>query len=248
MHRTKLTIVMFAIAALLLAGNCPAQAVVSARRALDLALPNVNLDNVLLSDAIDFLRDVSGANVHVNWRALEAAGVGKDTQVNVRLRTVTLRKVLDLVLGEAGAGVALAYYVDQGVIEITTRELADKDLFTRVYPIQDLIVEVPDFIGPDFNITQNNTQTSGSGGGGGGGGSGQGLFGGGSSGTSGTNGQEKQMTRAERAQALIDVITETIQPEIWNTNGGPAAIRFFNGNLIVTAPRSVHEALGGIVD
>ena len=68
--------------------------------------------------------------------------------------------MLDLVLNEAGAGTALTYYVDQGVIEVTTRELADKDLFTRVYPIEDLIVEVPDFVGPDFNICQNNTQTS----------------------------------------------------------------------------------------
>ena len=34
------------------------------------------------------------------------------------------------------------------------------------------------------------------------------------------------------------------------TLGKPSAkqIRFFNGSLIVTAPRSVHEALGGPVD
>jgi hypothetical protein len=31
-------------------------------------------------------------------------------------------------------------------------------------------------------------------------------------------------------------------------NGGKGTIRFFNGNLIVTAPRSVHEAIGGPVD
>jgi hypothetical protein len=32
---------------------------------------------------------------------------------------------------------------------------------------------------------------------------------------------------------------------VWRQNGGPASIRFFNGTLIVTAPRSVHEAIGG---
>jgi len=179
----------------------------------------------------------------VNWRALEGVGVGKDAQVNVKLRTVTLRKVLDLVLNEAGAGSALTYYVDQGVIEVTTREIADKEQFTRVYPIQDLIVDVPDFAGPDLNITNNN---SGGGGRGGGGGGGSNLFGGGSS--SGGSNDEKIMTRTERADALIEVITSTIQPDVWQTNGGTAAIRFFNGSLIVTAPRSVHEALGGVVD
>ena len=44
------------------------------------------------------------------------------------------------------------------------------------------------------------------------------------------------------------IITSTIEPELWQQNGGTAAIRFFNGSLIVTAPRSVHEALGGYVD
>src|SRR5947208_14202095 len=116
----------------------PAHAAVSAKRSLDMVLPTTNLDNVSINDAVDFLRDVTGANIHVNWRALEGVGVGKDAQVNVKLRSVTLRKVLDLVLNEAGAGTALTYYVDQGVIEVTTRELADKDMFTRVYPIEDL--------------------------------------------------------------------------------------------------------------
>ena len=43
-------------------------------------------------------------------------------------------------------------------------------------------------------------------------------------------------------------IQAIISPEIWNTNGGPAAIRMWSGSLIVTAPRSVHEALAGYVD
>jgi uncharacterized membrane protein YgcG len=242
MHRMKKFAAVVALVAVWFAS--PGHAEVSAKRALNSVLPATNLDNVSLSDAIDFLRDVSGANIHVNWRALEGIGVGKDAQVNVKLRSVTLRKVLDLVVSEAGAGSALTYYIDQGVIEVTTRELADKDQFTRVYPIQDLIVEVPDFVGPDFNITNNN---SGGGGRGGGGGGGSSIFGGGSGGSGGSQ-DEKTMTRAERADALIEVITSTIQPEIWQVNGGSAAIRFFNGSLIVTAPRSVHEALGGNVD
>src|SRR4051794_26247153 len=192
MHRMKKFAAVVALVTVWFAS--PGHAEVSAKRALNSVLPATNLDNVSLNDAIDFLRDVSGANIHVNWRALEGIGVGKDTQVNVRLRSVPLRKVLDLVISEAGAGTGLTYYVDQGVIEITTREIADKELFTRVYLVQDLIVEVPDFVGPDFNITQNNSSTSGHGGGGGGGG--QSLFGGGSG--TGTN-NEQPMSRTDRA-------------------------------------------------
>ena len=50
---------------ILAAGHCGA---VSAKHSLDMVLPATNLDNVSISDAIDFLRDVSGANIHVNWR------------------------------------------------------------------------------------------------------------------------------------------------------------------------------------
>jgi len=217
---------------LVMASTSASAAEVSARRVLNNVLPDVKFDNVSISDAIDFLRDVSAANIHVNWRALEEVGVGKDTTVNVRLRSVSLRKILSMVLNEAGTGNILTYYIDDNVIEVTTREIADKQLITKIYPVDDLIMEVPDFIGPDFQINQ----ASSAGGGGGGGSS---LVSG------GTNDNQQVVTRAERAQALVDTIQTIIQPEIWNINGGTAAIRFWNGSLIVTAPRSVHEALGG---
>ena len=35
--------------------------------ALDRKLPEVRLNNIAFSDVIEFLRDVSGANLYVNW-------------------------------------------------------------------------------------------------------------------------------------------------------------------------------------
>jgi uncharacterized membrane protein YgcG len=238
-------LVAIACVAVLLCISAPLHAVDAARIALSRKVPQMNLNGVALVDAIDFIRDLTNSNLHVNWKAIEAAGVGKDTQVNLRVRDIRLDKVLTLMLNDAGGGSELlTFFVDSGVIEITTREEADKQVFTKVYPIQDLIVEVPDFEGPDFNISQNNTPNSGGGGGGGGGGSG--IFGGG--GGSNRDNDKTQTTREERAQQLIDVIVNTIRPDVWQVNGGTAAIRYFNGNLIVTAPRSIHEALGGYVD
>jgi len=215
-----------------------ATAAPTARGALNQALPTVDFSGIAFGDAVEFIRDVSGANMHVDWKALETAGVGKDVPINLRLRNVQLRKALTLVLREAGGGDTLTYYVDGGVIEITTREAADKQLFTRVYPVEDLLVEVPDFQGPEFNLAQNNS------GGRGGGGSGQSII----NGNNSDKDSQNVKTRTERAQELIDVITSTISPDVWQQNGGTAAIRFFNGSLIVTAPRSVHEALAGPVD
>jgi hypothetical protein len=230
----------------------PSDQSVVANAALSRLLPEVKFSSAPLKDCIDFLRDVSGANIHVNWRALEAAGVTGDTPVNVRLRSVPLRKVLNVILAESGAGGTLTYYTADGVIEITTTELADKEQITRVYPIEDLIMEIPDFDNaPDFSLESASGGSGGGGsrggggggrsGGGGGGGSGGGLFGGGGGGET----KEKTTTKTERAEALVALVRETIRPEIWRENGGTASVRYYNGHLVVTAPRSVHEALGG---
>ena len=127
-------------------------AVTPARLMLNRTVPDLKMTGVPVADAIDSLRDLTGANLHVNWRALEEQGIGKDTPVNVHVRSVTIEKALNLILSEAGAGDKLAYYVDQGVIEITTREVADRQMVMRVYPIDDLLVEVPDFVGPQMDL------------------------------------------------------------------------------------------------
>jgi uncharacterized membrane protein YgcG len=217
-----------------------------ASQSLNRQLPEVKFTGSTLKDSFDFLRDVSGANIHVNWRALEAAGVTGDTQVNVRLRDVPLHKVLTVLLNEAGVGL-LTYYTSDGVIEVTTAELADKEMVTKVYPVDDLIMEVPDFDNaPSFSLED----SQGSGGSGGSSGGSRGGGGGGSSGftfggNGGTEQKEKTKTKTERADELVTMIRETIRPDIWREAGGPASIRYYNGNLVVTAPRSVHEALGG---
>jgi uncharacterized membrane protein YgcG len=232
----------------------PSQIITS--RSLNATLPDVKFQGATLKDAFEFLRDVSGANIHVNWRALEAAGVSPDTLLNVRLKGVPLRKVLNVILAESGTG-TLTYYMSEGVIEVTTVELADQVMLTRVYPVDDLLMEVPDFDNaPTFSLSELGNSGGGGGGGGGGrggggggggggsGGSGGGLFGG----SGGEQRKEKVQTKAERAEALLTLIRETVRPDIWRDAGGPASIRYYNGSLIVTAPRSVHEAIGGPIE
>jgi hypothetical protein len=222
------------------------------RTAFGQVLPEVKFDNVALKDALEFIRDVSSANIHVNWKAIEIAGVSQDTNVNMHLRNVTLRKTLDLLLSEAGGGTALTYYVDQGVIEVTTKELADKEMLTQVYPVQDLVVEIPDFTDcPNLSLlaTSSNTSSGQTAGSGSTSSSSSGL-GGGSNifNQNGSTDSEKTKTREERGQDLVGLIRDTVYPEIWRENGGPASIRYWNGYLVVTAPRSVQEAIGGHSD
>jgi hypothetical protein len=88
---------------------------------LDRDLPEVNFDNVALSDVIDFLRDITNANIFVNWNALQAAGIDRNSPVTLRLRNVAFGKVIELLLDavSGGTNTKLAYTVDQGVISIS---------------------------------------------------------------------------------------------------------------------------------
>ena len=209
------------------------------RQMLNARLPELKLEGIALGDAIDFLRDVSGANLHVNWRAIEAAGVTRDVVVNVRLRNVTVRKALTVILSQAAAEPnTLAFYNDDGVIEVTTKEIADSQLITRTYFVGDILMDVPDFAGPTLSLSSRN---SGGSKGGGGGGSG-GIF------EKQTADKAQGATSTERADKLVTLITQLVRPEIWAANGGTATMTYFNGYIIVSAPRSAHELIGGPVD
>jgi hypothetical protein len=239
-----------AIASIVLISAAVASAAdASARGTLNKRLNSVRFDQIALVDVVDYFRDTTGANVVVEWKELELVGIGKDSTVSLKLRNVPTRKALQAALEAAAPGL-LTFYISENVITITTQAKADSVMITRSYPVQDLIVDIPDFTGPSLALTDNiggkkgRDSTSRSGGGSSSGGSS--LFGGGDNNSN--KDEEKSKTKTERAQSLIDLITSTIRPEIWDVNGGKATIKFFNGHLIITAPRSVQEAIGGPID
>src|SRR5207248_2909964 len=86
-------------------------------------LPEVNFNGNNFADVIDFLRDVTGTNIFVNWRALEAVKITKEAPVTARLEKVTFAKVLDTVLESVAGGKGkLGWIVDEGVITISTAD------------------------------------------------------------------------------------------------------------------------------
>jgi len=224
---------------LMVASSAPAAS--TARAALDMKLPEAKLTNVSLSDALDFLRDIAGVNLIVDWKALDALNIGKETPINLNLHDVRAGKVLSLILNEAAPGDVLTYYVDGNVIEVTSQAEADKKLIVIVYNVEDLIDQNQPFeplMITDSFLSQGGIQVS------------TGTGGSSSAGTvfSGTSSNPQTVTKEDAAAKLIKLIESIVRPEIWKDNGGVANIEYYNGNLIVSAPRSVQEAIGGPVD
>jgi hypothetical protein len=103
-------------------------------------IEEVNFEGAGLSDVIDFLRDVSGSNLVVEWGALQNAGLDRNTPVTLRVRGVSFGHALELVLSSAGGGsVPIEYAIDRNVIRISTAEDLDRVTEVRAYDVRDIV-------------------------------------------------------------------------------------------------------------
>jgi len=95
----------------------------AANAALKRVIPDLNINGVGLSDALDFLKDVSGVKVEADWAALEKAGVKRDAEVTVALKGATFEKALTTILDKAAKKEgALAYTVKNGAIHVAPKK------------------------------------------------------------------------------------------------------------------------------
>jgi protein involved in polysaccharide export with SLBB domain len=178
---------------------------------LDRKLPEVTFDGVPLTDVVDFLRDVTGANIFVDWRALEAAGIDRKALVAARLKDVAFKDALAVVL--RGVSHDLRYTIQNGMIQIGTAPAAAKpaQLSVSAYDVGDLVAAAAD--------------------------------------------------PKEGAQALANVISQTVRPEFWRGGGGgdlfggaggaPVAgrgtISAFGNKVVVMATPEVHREIEALL-
>ncbi len=91
-----------------------------AEELLDHHLPQVNLPPIALSEALDFVHDVTGANMYVDWKAIELAGVTKTARAELSANDIPLRQVLEGLLKATGSE-SLEIHVIQGVVVVSTK-------------------------------------------------------------------------------------------------------------------------------
>ena len=223
-----------------------------ARLALARNVSKIVVNQQPFSDVVRLLRQQTGANIVVNWNVLSNAGVQKNTPISLTLRSVPFKKVLSLVLQQAqgSGGTQLGYSISGGVLTISTNDQLAQQKTTRVFDIQDLLVQAPNFTAPTFNL-QNQSNTSGvqvsSGSSGGGGGSGSSdLF----SGSGGGQGGQQQVgkTRAQMVTEITQLIENTVARNSWIDNGGTVgSVREINGQLVITQTPGNLEKVSGLL-
>jgi len=115
-----------------------------------------------LNQIVEFLRTVSGINIVLDSRGIEAAGKDPAMPITLRVSRISLRDALDWIT-EFGN---LKWTMRKGVVLISDATQLAQERYMTIYDVRDLLGSVPDFAGPTFDLEQ---QTgSGTGGGGGG--------------------------------------------------------------------------------
>ena len=205
----------------------------------------LNLQDVPLEDALTYIQQRTGLNMHVNWRALALASVDKKTAISLQVRNITVARTLDLLCDQLSGGQAresaIYWYNEQGVLTITTGSALDTDLTAKVIDVSDLLAIVPNFKGPRIelsNIGNQNTNGTGSGSGSGDGG----FFDDNSNKGGGDYDKQRHEEdpvemRKKIRETLKSIIVESIGMEMWREGGGKGNVRFLGNRMIISQTR-----------
>ena len=111
---------------------------------VDRILPAVKFTGQRLSDCIDFLRDLSGESVYVDWPALRDAGIGQSTPVYANLENVRASEAWATILsGVTGFTDRPVVVAANGARLVTTRAQADAGIVCQFYDARDFNPPVP---------------------------------------------------------------------------------------------------------
>jgi uncharacterized membrane protein YgcG len=229
-------------------------------RALLTTSVSVKFDGTRAKDAFEYLEKLLGADMVVRWADDRTGADGFDPELPITLTMerapalAVLERMIALASTEPSTWQLRNDFVEVGPkARLNARGSQD----VRIYPVRDLLFEVPNFDNaPEFNLNQAIQSGGGGGGAGGGGMGGGGGFGGGGGGMGGGGGggggvpfgeageMPARRPEQERATELMDLIQSLVEPDVWMDETA-ASMRYYDGNLIIRAPDYVHRQIGG---
>ncbi len=228
-----------------------AHRVLPIRALLQKRVDKVTFDDTAFSDVIDWLRSQKTPQGKVNivprWRALLAnQSIDEDSVVSLTMEDTTVKAVLDEVLDQLSDLDPLTYMGTGKTLKISTKSDFDRKLYTRLYDIADILLEIQDYTGsPQIDLQQQQQSSGGGGGGQGGRANVQSIF---SNSGGGGDDDDEEDDDDERFDEIMDWIKAVVEPDSWIDNGGLGSMAVFNDQLAVRATLTVHEILGGPFD
>lgn len=206
-------------------------------RKLRTIIDEVFFDQTPARDVFNWWSSTTDIPMVIDWDTLELEGISAESPITLDLKTVPAKLLLNVLMRQASPEVDLIYEATPWYVQVMTKRQANHHTVLRVYHVADMVMRIPNFTNaPSFDLSAALSNTNS----GGGGGSSSGLF------TDNSDDEEDdQPTKTQRGQDLADMIRNTIEPDIWQTNGGQfSSVRYYDGRLIVNAPMYVHRQIG----
>jgi len=200
---------------------------------------SVDFQDKRLEDVLTFIQTSSGADIEPLWiDDQHTDGLDKEKVVSVKVDGATylalIEKVLDKARGDAGENTW--QMSETGSLQIGPKNRLNLIKRVQLYDINDLLMELPIYSDVPRIDLQQALQSSQGGGGGG-----QSPFR-----EQGNDRGSKMREKKERADEVLQLITQLVEPDQWVDNGGSGGtIRYYNGTLIVNAPDYMHRGIDG---
>lgn len=198
----------------------------------------IDFQDQQLGHIMEFLQQFSGADIEPLWKdERNAMGLDREQTITLKVTNVSLLTLIERVLEKAetddpdGCTWQLS---EHGEFQVGPRERLNKFRRIQIYDINDLLMTLPDYDEvPQIDLQSALQQSRGGGG--------QSPF---------RNDQQEdrleRRTLEERANEIVDLILELVEPEQWQEAGGRGgSLRHWRGSLIVNAPDYMHRQING---
>ena len=187
---------------------------------------DVNFEGEKLAVVIEWFRREVNVNLVVNTPALESAGIDGDAPVDLHLKQVPARKVLELILDTVGAIADLepiGFIAENNLIRVSTRRDLRSHMTARQYDFSDLLDQPParwtevDREKPGIRLAQAP--------------------------------ESSQPTREEIVEQVQTLIHDTIGThDEWQAYGGDVgSIRDYSGNMRIVATADRHREIEALL-
>jgi hypothetical protein len=201
---------------------------------------------ISLKEAVNKLADASHENMVLGNRGLEQAGVDVNTRHDFSIPAGSVKDALLAILRVGVPNTNMVISSEDRVVQVMTQAQADQVLITRTYYLQDLLANMPRFVAADTNLYDVGGGTTG------------GHVTGVEAAAADTgrafdvskplekrDSPVKAAKKTGNSTTILDVITDTVRPEVWVNHGGKSEIALVGDRVTVKAPASVHAILDG---
>ena len=192
------------------------------KRRLATARITIDFDNKPLADAIDYIKKITGINIHIDKNVDP-----EETKVKLNLTQMKLEDALDLMMLNTG----LAYTFRNNVLTITVPESARGLAILKIYTGTDILSKIRDFPGPRLEIRSPDEESESGGGPGG-------------TGFQFSEGEESKTLEPEQLQKLVQ--ESTGGDSVWD--GEINRIEIHRGQLLVEASPEVHARVARVLE